>query len=296
VNFFRRVCVGVCLCSLIFAVPLAGEGKDNRAVEASKTYADSVEGIQAQFADLLKVVRTGDENTIHAALDTLGIPNSREWIAANFAAADVEAEAQAYQEALKKFQSHVWWVTGNCGKNPDFALEVEQSQLARPISNVGFEGLVPRPKQDVKIENFRFTSNISDPKLGKQSWVTSFLYLDGRFRMIGGTYPFWEESLNAARGPMSVPRQMIHGRVVEAAAFRNDSKREGIDGIVHIKVEIGHDGKVKKMKVLSGETEFVDDAKEYLKAAQFPALPDDPRLANAKMEWDMEVVFFTTKP
>ena len=82
--------------------------------------------------------------------------------------------------------------------------------------------------------------------------------------MIGGTYPFWAEGLNATRGPMSVPPQMIHGRTVQAAAFRNDAKRTGIDGIVHIKVEVGHDGKVKKMKLLSGDSEFVEDAKKYL--------------------------------
>ena len=147
----------------------------------------------------------------------------------------------------------------------------------------------------MEIRNFRFTSNITDPKLGKQSWVTCFIYLDGRFRMIGGTYPFWAESLNAKRGPMSVAPETINGRVVQAVAFGDDRKGRGIDGIVHIKVDIGRDGKVKKMKVLSGDSEFVDDAKKYLSDAQFPTLPNDPRFANVKMEWDMEVVFFSPK-
>lgn len=228
-------------------------------------------------------------------MDTLGIPDAKGWIAAQFDAKDVARESAAYAEGLKKFQSHVWWVTGNLGKNPAFALKVEDSAIARPLSDVGFESLVARPKGQVKIETFRFTSNVSDPKLGSQSWVSSFIYLYGRFRMIGGTYPFWAEGLNATSGPMSLPPEVIHGRTVQAAAFRDDPKGPGIDGIVHVKVDVGRDGKVKKMKVLSGDADFIDDAKQYLQDGEFPKLPDDPRLANAKLEWDMEVVFFTPK-
>lgn len=260
-----------------------------------KTYMHSRAGIEEQFADVLAVVRTGDEAAIRKALDTLGIPNAKEWVMAHFAGKDVAQEDAAYVEGLKKFQSRVWWVTGNFGKNPAFALKVEDSAVARTLSDVGFESLVPRPKDEVKIETFRFSSNVPDPKLGSQSWVSSFIYLDGRFRMVGGTYPFWAEGLNATRGPMSLPPAEIRGRIVQAAAFRNDAKGPGIDGIVHIKVDVGHDGKVKKMKVLSGDAEFVDDAKRYLQDGEFPKLPNDPRLANAKLEWDMEVVFFARK-
>jgi hypothetical protein len=273
-----------------------GQTVGNGGADAGKTYAHSRAGIEEQFADVLAIVRSGDEGAIHKALDTLGIPDAKGWIAAHFAAKDVAPESASYAEGLKKFESHVWWVTGNFGKNPEFALKVEEAALAGPLSEVGFEGLVPRPKDAVKIETFRFSSNVSDPKLGTQSWVSSFVYLDGRYRMIGGTYPFWAEGLNATRGPMSLPAREIHGRTVQAAAFRSDSKGDGIDGIVHIKIEISHDGKIKKMKVLSGDAEFVGDAKQYLEEGEYPKLPDDPRFASAKIEWDMEVAFFTPKP
>jgi len=273
-----------------YALPAACTASD-----ALKTYTHSRAGIEEQFADVLAVVRTGDEGAIRMALDTLGIPDAKGWIVAHFSAKDVTQEVTSYAEGLKKFQSHVWWVTGNFGKNPDFALKVEDSPVATQLSGVGFESLVPRPKDEVKVETFRFTPSASDPKLGPPSWVSSFIYLDGRFRMIGGTYPFWAEGLNATRGPMSLPPALIRGRTVQAAAFRKDAKGDGIDGIVHIKVDVGHDGKIKKMKVLSGDAEFIEDAKEYLQNAEFPRLPDDPRLSNAKLEWDMEVVFFAHK-
>jgi hypothetical protein len=279
----------------ICASTLQAQTPGNAGGDVEKTYAHSRAGIEEQFADVLTVVRAGDEPAIHKALNTLVIPDAKGWIAAHFDEKDVAQESAAYEEGLKKFQSHVWWVMGNFGKNPAFALKVEDSAVARSLSDVGFESLVPRPKDEVKIETFRFSSNVPDPKLGSQSWVSSFIYLDGRFRMIGGTYPFWAEGLNATRGPMSLPPADVRGRTVQAAAFRNDAKGPGIDGIVHIKVDVGHDGKVRKMKVLSGDPDFIEDAKQYLQVSEFPKLPDDPRFANAKLEWDMEVVFFSRK-
>jgi hypothetical protein len=291
----RQTGLLVVMCTGMLAIGSSAESLNSAATQETKTYADSRSGIEEQFADILRVVRTIDEASIHRALDTLSIPDANGWITAHFAAESVAQEQQAYRLALEKFQSHVWWVTGNFGKYPEFTLKVEESQMARPLSDIGFEGLVPRPKDAVKIENYRFDSTVNDPKLGTPSWVSSFIYLDGRFRMIGGTYPFWAEGLNATRGPMSLPPEVIRGRTVQAEAFRNDTKGPGIDAIVHIKIEVGHDGKLKSMKVLSGDREFIPDAQQYLKEAEFPKLPDDPRLANAKLIWDMEVVFFTPK-
>jgi hypothetical protein len=282
-------------CGFMLVFGSKAQTLDNGATQAAKIYADSRSGIEEQFADILRVVRTGDESSIHKALDTLSIPDANGWIAAHFAAESITQEQQAYQQALTKFQSYIWWVTGNLGKYPEFALKVEESQIAKSLSDVGFEGLVPRPKDAVNVENYRFVSTATDPKLGSPSWVSSFIYLDGRFRMIGGTYPFWAEGLNATRGSMSLPAEVIGGRTVQAVAFRKDTKGPGIDAIVHIKIEVGHDGKIKNMKVLSGDREFIPDAKRYLNEAEFPKLPDDPRLANMRAVWDMEVVFFTPK-
>lgn len=291
----KRAGLRVMFCVAMLAVGSNAQTPANTGTQATKTYADSRSGIEEQFADILQVVRTNDEPSIHKALDTLSIPDANGWVAAHFPAASIAQEQQDYQQALGKFQSHVWWVTGNFAKYSEFALKVEDSQNAKPLSEIGFEGLTPRPKDALKVETYRFISTVNDAKLGNPSWVSSFIYLDGRFRMIGGTYPFWAEELNATRGPMSLPPEVIGGRTVQAAAFRNDTKGPGIDGIVHIKIEVGHDGKVKKMKVLSGDAEFTPDAQRYLNEAEFPKLPDDPRLANMKAVWDMEVVFFTPK-
>ena len=94
---------------------------------------------------------------------------------------------------------------------------------------------------------------------------------------------------------MSIPPTVIHGRTVQEIAYRKDQPGSGIDAVVQLKIEIGRDGHVRHMKVLSGDPGFVEDAKDYLKEHDFGALPDVPQLANARREWDMEVAFFTAK-
>ena len=65
-----------------------------------------------------------------------------------------------------------------------------------------------------------------------------------------------------------------------------------IIGIVQLEVKVERDGHVSKIKVLSGDNEFVEDAKNYIKAANFGAMPDIPQLANAVRKWEFEVAFF----
>jgi hypothetical protein len=192
-------------------------------------------------------------------------------------------------------KAHITWVGENFAKFKDFGLTVEPLENPNPVADSGFESLLPRPVDPLKIENYRFTSTSSDPKHGPPSWVSSFVYVEGRFRFVGGTYPFLEEGLTGLRGPMSIPPATIHGRTVQGIAFRKDQKGPGIDAIVQLKVSVGRAGKVDHIKVLSRDEAFVQDAKGYMKTAEFGALPDIPQLANAKREWEFEVAFFTPK-
>jgi hypothetical protein len=151
-RFARHAGLCVALCQVMFGVGLKPQALDTNATPASKTYADSQSGIEKQFADLLQIVRSNDQPAIRRALDTLGIPDSNEWIAARFDANHAAEEQQSYKQGLEKFQSHVWWVMGNFGKYPNFALKIEESQIAPALSDQGFEILVPRPKEPVRLQ------------------------------------------------------------------------------------------------------------------------------------------------
>ena len=258
-------------------------------------YPDSAAGLEAQFAEILRVTRSNDQAGVHALLDSLAVPNTEKWFASHFDPRLASQLSQDYTNALARYQSHVTWVMENFAKFDDFAVAVQPLPPPAPPSDSGFESFLPRPNGEVNYEDYRLSSAAPHSKHGPPSWVSSFVYIEGRFRYVGGTYPFWLEELTALRGPMSIPPTMIHGRTVQGIAFGKDQPGPGIDAIVELKIEVGRNGHVRHIEVVSGDPAFVEDAKDYMKDAEFGALPDTPQLANARREWDMEVAFFTPK-
>ncbi|HUM04530.1 MAG TPA: energy transducer TonB [Terriglobales bacterium] len=234
-----------------------------------------------------------DQAAFRKTLDSLAIPNQEKWFETHFNPRFLTQLTQDYAKALERYQSHVSWVAVNFAKFDDFSLTVSSSEKPAPLGDSGFESLLPRPTDAVSIENYRLSPGSSDSKHGPPSWVSSFVYIDGQFRYVGGTYPFWAEQLNGVRGPMSIAPAVIHGRTVQAAAFRKDQMGAGIDAIVHLEVDIDPTGRARHIKVLSGDRAFVEDAKEYVQSADFGPLPNIPQFANAKRKWDIEVAFFT---
>lgn len=258
-------------------------------------YPDSAAGLQAQFAEILHVARSNDQAGVHALLDSLAIPNAENWVAAHFDPRFASQLPKDYTDALARYHSHITWVIENFAKFDDFAVAVQPLPPPAPPEESGFESLLPKPNGEVNFEDYRLSSTASNPKHGPPSWVSSFVYVEGRFRYVGGTYPFWLEGLTEFRGPMSIPPAVIHGRTVQAIAFRKDQPGPGIDAVVQLKIEVGRDGHVRDIEVVSGDAAFVEDAKHYVKDADFGVLPDIPQLPNARREWEMEVAFFTPK-
>jgi hypothetical protein len=262
-----------------------------------KTYPDSAGGLQSQFEDLILLARTNDmASSYQDASDSLGIPDATSWFTAHFDPRFVAQLEQDYAKTLSGYQSYVLSIILKFGKFHDFALRVEPSDLPPPLRDSGFESLLPRPKDAIKIENYRFTSISGNPQHGPPSAVNSFIYIGGRFRFVGGTYPFWAEKLTPLRGPMSLPPAVIDGMTVQGAAYQNDEKGGGIVAVVQLKIEVDRKGRVDHISVRSGDKPFVEKAKKYLKTADFGPMPNIPQLANAKREWDFEVAFFTTAP
>jgi hypothetical protein len=293
----RRIPSAICglFCVFLFARASRAQTLDPVIAQAAQTYPDNARGIQQQFRDILEIVRIGDEASIHRALDTLRIPNVNQWIASHFSPLYAPEEQSIYRRGFETFESHVWWVMGNFGKNPEFFVKAADSQLARPLENTGLEGLVPRPLDEVRVENFRFSCNLSDPKYCPGSWVDSFIYMDGMFRLAGGTYPFWEEKVIWTLAKMPLPREVIHGREVRVFGYLGDAKEPGIDEIVHILIEVGRDGKIKDMEILSGDPHFVSDAKKYLQKWVLLKLETYSYEFKEQDVWDFAVVFFARK-
>lgn len=260
----------------------------------SPSYPDSAEGLRSQFAEVTRLARSSDRQAFQTELNSLGIPNSEKWFAAHFDPR-FQSQLSQYATALSAYQSHISWVMVNFAKFDDFEVGVQTSETPDALRDTGMEALLPRPLDAVKIENYRLSSTSPNPKHGPPSWVSSFVYIEGRFRYVGGTYPFWAEHLNSLRGPMSIPPAVIHGRTVQGVAFQEFQKGQGVDAVIKANINVGRDGHVNQIQILSGDAAFVKDAKEYLKAADFGPLPDIPQVPNATRNWEMVIVFFAPK-
>jgi hypothetical protein len=295
-TMIRSLAIGLLLSfSILFSYGCSRRAQNAAVPTIQESYPDSPAGLQAQISDIIFVARSGDQAAARNALDSLGVPNSDQWVGAHFDARFVAQLQGDYVNALSAYRSHISWVAAHFAKFNDFGLKVQSLENPKSLANFGFESLLPKPVDTLTFENYRFTSASSDPKHGPPSWVSSFVYVDGRFRFVGGTYPFWAEGLTALRGPMSIPPATIHGRTVQGVAFRKDQKGSSIEAIVQLKISVGRTGKVDDIEVLSGDKAYVQDAKDYVEAADFGALPGVPQLANAKRKWEFEVAFFSPK-
>jgi hypothetical protein len=290
-------CSFLIFCAFLLSVPCS-KAQDPSA--ASKAYVpadipNSVEGFQSQVEELIRVGKIHDQAIWNVALGTFALPNASTWFEANFAPQHVVQLTQDYRKVRDGHLGHISWVLGHNVDTPGFAIKVELSEMPAPPSDAGFESVLPRPVHSVTLQNFRLTPGANAGSM-PPSWVSSFAYVDGHFRVIGGTYPFWAEKLTPIRGPMSLRAAALHGMTVQGMAFQHDQKGGGIAGIVQLEIKVERDGHVSRVKVLSGDQEFIEDAKSYIKAAHFPAMPDIPQLANAERKWEFEVAFFGPQP
>jgi hypothetical protein len=256
---------------------------------------NTIAGLQTQINELIRIGKLHDQSTSQIALETFALPDRGTWFEANFAPQHVAQLSQDYPKVRDGHLGHISWVLGHNVDASGFAIKVEPSEMPAPPSEYGFESLLPRPLHAIALQNFRLTPTATSGTM-PPSWVSSFAYVDGHFRVIGGTYPFWTEKLTPIRGPMSLPAVTLHGLTVQGMAFQHDQKGRGIVGVVQLEIKVERDGHVSTVKVLSGDQEFVEDAKSYIQIARFPAMPDIPQLANAERKWEFEVAFFKPKP
>ena len=282
--------------SLLFTT-YPGTAQEPSAGLGSYTPAEvpnSVAGLQSQIDELVRIAKTHNQTNWRIALDTFSLTNADAWFQANFSPMHAAQLSQDYPKFRDGHLGHVSWVIGHNQEAPGFGIGVAPSEMPAPISDSGFESLLPRPLHSIALQNFRLTPTANSGSM-PPSWVSSFVYVDGHFRVIGGTYPFWAEKLNSVRGPMSFRAVVMNGLTVQGAAYRHDQVGNGIVAIVQLKVDAGRGGHAKRIKVLSGDEPYIEQAKEYIQNADFPTLPDDPRFANARLEWEIEVAFFAPK-
>jgi TonB family protein len=233
--------------------------------EVGPPYADSSDGMYKQFVTVLAAWKSGDEQKFKSFRDGFALPDPKAWLAKTFGVEQGATLLAAYEESLKKFNSHIAWVSGNWANAPDLAFGVEPSELPKPPAESGPEAALPIPIVGPRIENFRF--RVAGGELGLNEWVFSFVYLDGAFRIVGGTLTFWDEALQRLRAPMSVAGIVSAATLVHQVTpvYPKDAKKQHIEGTVLLRATIGHDGTVENLEYVSGPRELTPSAMEAVK-------------------------------
>jgi len=118
------------------------------------------------------------------------------------------------------------------------------------------------------VENFRYGPGHPEDNI-ERSWVNSFVYIDGRFRYVGGTYPFWWEELQGLRStPMGTPGtgpidfRVSAARLIHKVApeYPKKARKKRVEGVVRLHAIIGKDGRVYDLEVVSGDPLLTDAA------------------------------------
>jgi TonB family protein len=219
---------------------------------ATPSYPDSADGFRQQLEDMVAATKSGDPAALRANLDALGIPDADNWIAAHFSVSDVLKLQHDYSSSLEGFQKHLGWVAANAAHLPGWEMTVKPSEFPPPPGTSGGEESVPLPTAPIAVENFRYGPlHPEDPPV--RSWVNSFVYIDGKFRYVGGTYPFWWEGLQRIRRPLAGDVQAARLIRKVAPEYPKKARKQHIEGTVRIHAIIGKDGAPRSLTVVSGD-------------------------------------------
>jgi TonB family protein len=224
-------------------------------------YPDSAEGFRQQLEDLISSYKSGDQIAFRAELDALSIPNANDWITNHFSPADAANLQHDYPLSLAGFLRHLTWVTENAAHLPGWEMVVKPSELPNPPAPSGPEAGIPVLSQPTAVENFRYgPAHPEDPP--DRSWVNSFVYLEGRFRYVGGTYPFWAEGLQRLRRPESIPGNFHQARLIHRVSpnYPKEARKKHIEGLVRLQVLIDKKGKTRVLKTISGDALLTEAA------------------------------------
>jgi TonB family protein len=256
-------CSSFIFCAFLLFAPCSNAQDPSTA---SKAYVpadvpNSVEGFQAQVDELIRVGKTHDQATWNVALNTLALPNTGAWIEANFAPLAVGQLTDDYPKMRDGHLGHISWVLGHNVDVPGFAIKVEPSEMPAPPSSEGAESSLPIPAHPVAVQNFRLTT-VADSGSEPTSWVSSYIFLDGHFRVVGGTYPFWVEELQRIRRPLPVhfggaihSARLIHQM---APKYPKEARKQHVEGVVRLHAIIGKDGSPRNIELISGDSLLVD--------------------------------------
>jgi TonB family protein len=291
-----------------YSIPPPPPPPPARDATSHAVYADTIDGIKAQTQAVFELwgleYREAD---YFKALHEFAMPDPKAWLTQTFGAEKTAELLPAYQTGFEKFEGHMTRVSKFWAKSPTSYLIVEPSPLPNPLNETN-EAPLTKTLVPLRIENFRFMvkTGQEDPS----DWVFSFVYLDGRFRGVGGTYPFWDENWLHARDAKAIermeansnepgfegvavdspevgpPRVFISPKVqaqrlkerVEPI-YPEAAKKAGVEGTVLFQAIIAADGTVKELTLEDGDPLLAKAAEDAVRKWRYDTTTHHGRLA-----------------
>jgi TonB family protein len=273
-------------------------------------YPDSVDGIKAQTEAVFKAWGTEyQEFDYFKALHDFAMLDPKAWLTKTFGAERASELFPLYETGFERFEGHMTRVSEYWAKSPTSYLIVELISPPIPSDDTNEEPL-PKSLVPLRIETFRFMVKTGQEDPG--DWVFSFIYEDdtGKFRGVGGTYPFWDEHWRGLRSAKSIARtvrspaaQGFQGMAVDcpepgllrvfispkAQALRlkdkvepvypEAAKKAGIEGTVLFQAIIAADGTVAELTLEDGDPLLAKAAEQAVRKWRYDKTTHRGRVA-----------------
>jgi len=274
---------------------------------------DTLEGIQKQTEEAFEAWRAGDQKTFEELVDGFVFEDPTVWLSNTFGADRGASLVPDYEIGREKFKRHMARIAEFWGKSSTSALRVEYSAVPKPPAEAGQPDGPPAPLQALSIENFRFyvTTGQTDPG----DWVFSFVYVDGAFRAVGGTHPFWNENWRRKHDEVALAGSDVHWQlgyadpsIIEGLAvdcpgdglvrafvspkiqatrlkdkiepvYPEEAKRAGINGVVLFHAIIAKDGSIEELTLEDGDPLLAKAAEEAVRKWRYEPLTYEDRPA-----------------
>jgi TonB family protein len=201
---------------------------------------DTLDGIQRQTQEVFDAWQAGDKQKFQELLDGFALEDPAAWFGTTFGKDKSAALVPQYELSLEKFKQHMARVAGYWEKSTTSALHVQTSVTPNPPEEAGQPDGPPAPLKPLNIENFRFyvTTGQVDPG----DWVFSFVYMDGAFRIVGGTHTFWNENWSRQQNDALMTRAVTRSLEATPAAPADHSQEPVIYEQVRGKARYENDG------------------------------------------------------
>jgi TonB family protein len=269
------------------------------------TYPDTLDGLKSQTQAAFEAWRSTYKQDYFVQLHGFAMPDPKTWLATTFGPEKGAALLPEYGTSFGKFEAHMTYVSGLWEKSGTSYLIVEPSVVPNSPDD-DEKGGPPKPLVPLRVENFRFMAKTGqeDPN----DWVFSFVYLDGAFRIIGGTHTFWDENWRLkhneaalAAGKSNWQLAYADPSVIEGVVFNcpgdgllrvfvaakvqatrlkekpepvypEAARKAGIQGIVLLHAIISADGTIKELEFEDGDRILASSAEEAVRKWRYEPL------------------------